>query len=121
MNEITDRKRFNFNANYHSKKVSGLSYGINGNFLFQSTGSAIIWNGLDQAYIPLDSNVTTTSGNTYNIDPFVKYINENNIHNLRTRYLKVINDNSVNGKDNDTDNEEMVIIDHSTSMKTSEI
>ena len=54
--EITDRKRFNFNANYHSRKISGLSYGLNGNFLFQSTGSAIIWNGLDQAYIPLESS-----------------------------------------------------------------
>jgi len=104
MYEITDRKRFNFNANYHSKKLSGLSYGLNGNFLFQSTGSAIIWNGLDQAFIPLDSSITTTNGNTYNIDPFVQYINENNTHNLRTRYLKVINDNTVNGKDDNTDN-----------------
>ncbi|HJM15941.1 MAG TPA: TonB-dependent receptor, partial [Flavobacteriales bacterium] len=104
MYETTDRKRFNFNANYHSKKLSGLSYGLNGNFLFQSTGSAIIWNGLDQAYIPLNNEITTTNGDTYNIDPFIQYVGENNTHNLRTRYLKVINDNSVNGKDDDTDN-----------------
>ncbi len=103
--EITDRKRFNFNTNYRSKKYSGLSYGINGNFLFQSTGSALIWNGLDQAYIPLDSSVTTTSGNTYNIDPFIQYVNENNTHNLRTRYLFVNNDNSTNGDDNKQDNQ----------------
>ena len=103
--EITDRKRFNFNTNYRSKKYSGLSCGVNGNFLFQSTGSALIWNGLDQAYIPLDSSVTTTSGNTYNIDPFIKYINENNTHNLRTRYLFVNNDNSTNGADDKQDNQ----------------
>jgi len=102
--EITDRKRFNFNTNYHSKKYSGLSYGLNGNFLFQSTGSAIIWNGLDEAYIPLDSSVTTTNGDTYNIDPFIQYVGENNTHNFRTRYLKVINDNSVDGEDNEQDN-----------------
>ncbi|MGY8989173.1 MAG: TonB-dependent receptor plug domain-containing protein, partial [Flavobacteriales bacterium] len=72
--EITDRKRFNFNTNYHSKKVGGLSYGVNGNFLFQSTGSVIIWNDLDQAYIPLNNEITTTSGDTYNIDPFIQYI-----------------------------------------------
>lgn len=103
--EITDRKRFNFNANYHSRKISGLSYGLNGNFLFQSTGSAIIWNGLDQAYIPLDSSITTTSGDTYNIDPYIQYVNENNTHNLKTRYLKVINDNNTDGEDNAQDNE----------------
>ena len=103
--EITDRKRFNFNTNYRSKKYSGLSYGVNGNFLFQSTGSALIWNGLDQAYIPLDSSVTTTSGNTYNIDPFIQYVDENNTHNLRTRYLFVNNDNSTNGADDKQDNQ----------------
>ena len=103
--EITDRKRFNFNANFHSRKISGLSYGLNGNFLFQSTGSAIIWNGLDQAYIPLDSSVTTTSGDTYNIDTFIQYVTENNTHNFKSRYLKVINDNSTDGEDNAQDNE----------------
>ena len=86
-------------------KISGLSYGINGNFLFQSTGSALIWNGLDQAFIPLDSSITTTSGDTYNIDPFIQYVDENNTHNLRTRYLFVNNDNSTNGADDKQDNE----------------
>ena len=107
--EVTDRKRFNFNANYHSKKVSGLSYGVNGNFLFQSTGSAIIWNGLDQAYIPLNNEITTTNGNTYNLDPFIQYINENNRHSFRTRYLKVVNDNSTNGLDDEQDNESEIL------------
>ena len=105
LDEVTDRKRFNFNTNYRNKKISGLSYGVNGNFLFQSTGSALIWNGLDQAYIPLDSSITTTSGDTYNIDPFIQYVDENNTHNLRTRYLHVNNDNSTNGSDNKQDNE----------------
>jgi len=105
MGEVTDRKRFNINSTYKSKKVEGLSYGINANFLFQSTGSAIIWNGLDEAYVPLDSAVTTTSGDTYNIDPSITYISGNNRHSLRTRYLKVINDNSTKGVDNGQDNQ----------------
>ena len=37
--EITDRKRFNLNSTYKSKKHEGLSYGLNANFLFQTTGS----------------------------------------------------------------------------------
>ena len=105
MGEVTDRKRFNINSTYKSKKIEGLSYGVNANFLFQSSGSAIIWQGLDQAYVPIDSAVTTTSGDTYNIDPSITYISGNNRHSLRTRYLKVINDNSTKGIDNGQDNE----------------
>jgi outer membrane receptor protein involved in Fe transport len=105
MGEVTDRKRFNINSTYKSKKIEGLSYGLNANFLFQSTGSAIIWQGLDQAYVPVDSAITTTSGDTYNIDPSITYIIGNSRHSLRTRYLKVINDNSTKGIDNNQDNE----------------
>tara|TARA_B100000795_G_C22760516_1_gene423399 strand:- start:16 stop:1545 length:1530 start_codon:yes stop_codon:yes gene_type:complete len=105
LGEITDRKRFNINSNYKSKKIEGLSYGLNANFLFQSTGSAIIWEGLDQAYIPLDRDVITTSGDTYNIDPSITYIKGNNRHSLKTRYLNVINDNSTRGEDAGQDNE----------------
>jgi iron complex outermembrane receptor protein len=103
--EITDRKRFNINSTYKSKKFEGLSYGLNTNFLFQSTGSAIIWHNLDSAYIPLDGDVTTTNGETYNVDPFITYIKGNNRHSLRTRYLNVINDNSTKGVDAGQDNE----------------
>lgn len=105
MKEITDRKRFNFGLKYKDKKIKGLSYGANGNFLFQSSGSAIIWQSLDNAYIPLDSSITTTNGDTYNIDPFITYSKGNSRHSLRTRYLKVINDNSTKGNDAGQDNE----------------
>jgi outer membrane receptor protein involved in Fe transport len=105
MGEITDRKRFNINSTYKSKKIEGLSYGLNANFLFQSTGSAIIWNSLDEAYIPLEGDVITTNGDTYNIDPSITYIKGNNRHSLKTRYLKVINDNSTKGADAGQDNE----------------
>ena len=103
--ETTDRKRVNINSTYKSKNIEGLSYGLNGNFLFQTAGSAIIWDGYDRAYIPLDNEITTTSGDTYNIDPFITYIIGNNRHSLKTRYLKVINDNSTKGLDNNKDNE----------------
>ncbi|MDG2059850.1 MAG: TonB-dependent receptor [Flavobacteriales bacterium] len=103
--EITDRLRWNLNSRYKSKQYTGLSYGVNANFLYQTTGSAIIWNGLDQAYIPLNNEITNTNGDTYNIDPFIQYVTENNTHNLKNRYLKVINDNSTNGQDDAQDNE----------------
>ena len=103
--EITERKRFNLNSTYKSKSIEGLSYGLNANFLFQTTGSAIVWDGLDRAYIPLNEEITNTNGDTYNVDPFLTYISGSNRHSLRTRYLKVINDNSTKGQDDGQDNE----------------
>ena len=99
MGELNDRKRFNMNSTFKSKKIEGLSYGINANFLSQSSGSTIIWNGLDQAYIPLDSSLSTTKGYTYNIDPSITYFSGNNRHSLRTRYLKVTKNNLTDGID----------------------
>jgi len=99
MGEILDRKRFNINSTYKSKKIEGLSYGVNANLLSQSSGSTIIWNGLDQAYIPLEESITRTIGDTYNIDPFITYIKDNNRHSLRTRYLSVTNNNLTDGID----------------------
>ena len=106
--EVIDRKRFNLNSTYRSKKIKGLSYGLNGNFLFQSSGSAIIWHSYENAYIPLNDEITTTNGDTYNIDPFVTYISDNNKHSLKTRYLKVINDNSTKGQDAGQDNKSQI-------------
>ncbi len=102
--ESTDRKRFNFNTNHKSKKIIGLAYGLNGNFILQESGSALLWNGFDEAYIPLDSAISTTKSTTYNIDPFINYTKGNNQHSLRIRYLSVTNDNSSNGKDIGQDN-----------------
>ena len=105
--EETNRKRFNFNTRYKDQKIEGLSYGINANFLFNETASALIWQSYDEAYIPLDSSVTKTSGDVYNVDPFVTYVNPNNgdKHNIRTRFMRVINDNSTKDDPNGQDNE----------------
>ena len=105
--EVTSRKRVNFNTRYRDQKVEGLSYGINANFLFNTTASALIWESYESAYIPLDSSVTKTSGDVYNIDPFITYINPKNQdkHSLRTRYMKVINDNETKNDPDGQDNE----------------
>ena len=99
LGEVTDRKRFNINTTYKSKKIEGLSYSLNANYLNQSSGSTLIWNGLDEAYIPLDYSVSTSTGDTYNIDPSITYIKGNNRHSLRTRFLNVTNNNLTNGVD----------------------
>ena len=75
-------------------------------FLFNNVGSALIWESYDQGYIPLDSSATLTAGNVFHIDPFITYVNgPNDKHYLRTRYMKVVNDNSTNDEDTGQDNQ----------------
>ena len=105
--EVTSRQRVNFNTRYRNPKVEGLSYGVNANFLFNETASALIWESYESAYIPLDSSVTKTSGDVYNIDPFITYVNpkSGDKHRLKTRYMKVINDNETKDNPNGQDNQ----------------
>ncbi len=105
--EVTSRQRVNFNTRYRNPKIEGLSYGINANFLFNETASALIWESYESAFIPLDSSVTKTSGDVYNIDPFITYINpkSGDKHRLRTRYMKVINDNETKDDPDGQDNQ----------------
>lgn len=105
--EVTNRQRLNFNTRYKSQKVEGLSFGINSNFLFNTTASALIWQSYDEAYIPLDSSVTKTSGDVYNIDPYITYVNptNNDKHRLQSRYMKVINDNETKNDPTGQDNQ----------------
>ena len=102
--EVTDRKRFNFSLEKKDGKIKNLIYGIKGNFLFQSTGSALIWDSYKNGYVPLDDKITTTSGDVFNIDPYVKYTIGNNRHSLNTRYLHLINDNETKGSESNDDN-----------------
>ena len=102
--EVTDRKRFNFSVEKKDEKIKNLIYGIKGNFLFQSTGSALIWDSYKNGYVPLDDKITTTSGDVFNIDPYVKYTIGNNRHSLNTRYLHLINDNETKGSESNDDN-----------------
>ena len=106
--EITDRNRVNLNSVYKSQKIKGLNYGVNANVLKQNSGSAIIWSSLEQAYVPYGSEIITTKGLIYNIDPFINFNYNNNRHSIKTRHLSVLNDNLNNGVD----------VGQSTSSKT---
>ena len=56
---------------------------------------------------PFDSSVIKTSGDVFNIDPFVTYVNpsNNDKHRLQTRYMKVINDNETKDDPSGQDNQ----------------
>jgi len=95
------RGRFNFNLRYRNKKVTGLSYGLNGNFMRSSKNFSLVWQGTekneDGRYRAYPRTMTLTEITTFYLDPFVKYITPRGIqHTLRSRILFNNSDNSNN-------------------------
>lgn len=95
------RVRFNTGLRWRSKKVHGLSYGVNTNVMKSRSTSVFIWSDTDEGlYRPKNGTVTRTLGTQYYIDPFVVYHAPQGMrHSLRTRYHKQIFDND-NGQGN---------------------
>ena len=103
LGEDEHRGRLNFNTRYRSKKIDGLSVGINGNHN-QAKGSIFfLWQNADSVYYPqgLTDTPTTTLSEFYtyrtNIDPYITYYDSSgNKHSLRGRWFNTINQNSTN-------------------------
>ncbi len=95
---ISKRARLNFNIRYRSKKIKGLNYGMNGNFMLAHSNMALAWlndsSGLYRAY---PGAIFLQDQFIFNIDPFVNlYTQTNGKHSLRTRILHVDNEMSAN-------------------------
>ena len=103
--EFEHRGRFNFNIRYRSKKVEGLSYGINGNYQYGKSGIFIIWQNTDNVYRPYggadpennpESTISINYGTRVNIDPFLTYFTKKQArHSLRTRLYVTKNINNT--------------------------
>jgi len=100
---LKERARLNFGLRYHSKKVSGLSYGINGNGMVNKTNMVLAWlsdsTGLYRGY---PGAVFLEKQTFFNLDPFIKYDAGNGVtHSLVTRVFhtddEITNNQSTNG------------------------
>lgn len=83
--------RLNFKTRWQSKKVKGLSYGVNGNGMYQQFGRFFLWeNSNEGAYKPFQGTGSEDYYSYVNIDPHMTYYTENGMkHMLRTRYYNV--------------------------------
>lgn len=95
------RVRFNTGLRWRSKKVTGLSFGVNTNVMKSRNTSVFIWGDTDQGlFRPRPGTITRTLGTQFYVDPFVVYHAPQGMrHSLRTRYHKQIFDND-NGQGN---------------------
>jgi outer membrane receptor protein involved in Fe transport len=100
--DANSRARANLNLRYRSKKVPGLSYGVNTNWLIGSSVSTLLWentgNGL---YAPYDGSATKTNQVVGNLDPFITYVTpDGQTHSVKTRWHNLDNDNDTRSAEN---------------------
>lgn len=93
------RGRFNFNLRYRNKKIRGLNYGLNGNFMRSSKNFSLVWQGNENdrsgLYRSYPGTMTLTEITTFYLDPFVNYITQRGVqHVFRSRILFNNSDNS---------------------------
>jgi len=84
---LKERARVNFNLRYRNRKITGLSYGINGNGMLNKTNMPLAWlndsSGLYKAY---PGAVLLENQTYFNLDPFIRYDAGNGVtHLLQTR------------------------------------
>ncbi|HRG01011.1 MAG TPA: TonB-dependent receptor [Bacteroidia bacterium] len=98
---IKKRARVNFNLRYRSKRIEGLNFGVNTNFMLNKTNMVFAW--LDDSlglYRGYPGAVFLEDQVLFNVDPFIKYTTKNGLsHSLQTRVFhsdNVISNNQSN-------------------------
>jgi len=94
---VSKRARVNFNLRRRSKKLRGLSYGLNGNGMISESPMIFAWlndtSGLFQGY---PGAVFLQQQTIFNLDPFVTVnLESGSTHKLRGRFLYT--DNEITG------------------------
>jgi len=94
----TSRARMNTNLRYRSKKIEGLSVGINTNWMVSNSLATLLWeNSSTGLYSAYDGSATRTKQTLGTVDPFITYYNKyGNKHSLRTRWQSLDNNNDNN-------------------------
>lgn len=92
------RARINFNTRYRSKKIRGLSYGINGNVMLAQTNMVFAWLGDSTDLYRAYPGATFLQNQTiFNIDPYITFNSQSNgKHALRGRLLYSNNEMTAN-------------------------
>jgi outer membrane cobalamin receptor len=85
--------RINLNLRYRPKKVAGLSFGLNTNFMYVKNSDFFFWLNPDSgAWRPNPSTLNPTGGYRINTDPYILYFNKKGSrYSLRMRYFRAVN------------------------------
>ncbi len=91
--ENESRSRININLRFRAKKIEGLSFGVNGNYMYQDKTSFFLWQNADSgAYKQNPSTINYNKGYRFNVDPYLLYFNKRaSKYSIKMRYFKHTN------------------------------
>ena len=91
--EYKKNARMNLNLRYVSRRVKGLSFGVNSNGMLVDKSSFFLWQNADSgAYRQSEAGTYPYTGYRVNIDPYIQYhTSGGGAHVLRTRWFAVTN------------------------------
>lgn len=97
--DMAGRKaRFNFNIRHRPAKITGLDFGINGNYMFEKSSTVFAW--LDDTtnfYRGYPGAVLLSNNNTFYLDPYINfYSNMGFKHEFTNRIMFADNDANNN-------------------------
>jgi outer membrane cobalamin receptor len=95
--------RFNINTRYRDKKIEGLSYGINANFMSNRGQEFLLWQDADSGvYKPSTTFSQQFNNSRMNIDPYIVYHTKNDArHSLKARFFETNNINNTGQSNKD--------------------
>jgi outer membrane cobalamin receptor len=96
--QYNNRVKFYFNTRVRSKKVEGLSYGLNGNFMFQEYAETYFWYDADtNIYRSFPGSLSRFKIFSFYVDPFLKYYAKNgDVHSFKNRIYYLNSDGLYN-------------------------
>lgn len=85
--EFERRVKIYFNTRVRNKKIDGLTYGLNGNFMYSDNAQTFFWYDADTGiYRSYPGALSHFREFTFFVDPYIKYFNENgNSHSFKNR------------------------------------
>lgn len=85
--EFERRAKVYFNTRIRNKKIKGLTYGLNGNFMYNDNAQAFFWYDADtNIYRAYPGALSHFKEFSFYVDPYIKYFNENgNSHSFKNR------------------------------------
>lgn len=85
--EFAKRAKVYFNTRVRDRKIEGLTYGINGTFMYSESAETYFWYDADtNLYRSYPGALSHFKEFTFYVDPYVKYYNKRgNVHSLKNR------------------------------------
>ncbi|TSA27452.1 MAG: TonB-dependent receptor [Bacteroidetes bacterium] len=85
--ESERRVKLYFNTRIRNKKIDGLTYGLNGNFMYSDNAQTFFWYNADTGiYRSYPGALSHFKEFTFYVDPFIKYFNDKgNSHSFKNR------------------------------------